>query len=164
MWAYWHSLSVGSGKPVSWRMKIRLTSECIMDAISPVRGNCKSIQKDGTFLVLPNLHQIKGSRLYWRAEENYSSKNVLVATRGGNRCKYKEKFWKNERMSRIFFNVAKICKIHQTELVHFGAFSKKCEKWCFLESPSARNPQLSQISRLSARNPRLSQMRNDKLA
>ena len=56
---------------------------------------------------------------------------------------------------------AKFIKRNWFILVHF---EKKCEKWCFLESPSVRNPRLSQISRLSARNPRLSQMRNDKLA
>ena len=127
MWAYWHSLSVGSGKPVSWRMKIRLTSLGIYAYKIPLA--------EGTMRVYTSRWNVLRSALLTFSikvpdftdgqRKTIPQKCWCHLTGRGNKCKFNEKFWKNERMSRIFLIFAKITQIFKTWLVHFGASWEK---------------------------------------
>ena len=108
MWAYWHSLSVGSAKPVSRRMKIRLTHIACNIPHTNHNGFGKkgfSVQiccfNSGTFFVL--LYLIIQFRF---ADFTDKQKKTILQKCSATmwQCKFNEKFWKNVQMSRIFLN------------------------------------------------------------
>ena len=152
MWAYWHSLSVGSGKPVSWRMKIRLTSGCITDTIFPVWGKTASQYKKmerssfcPTYIRLKVPDFTDGQRKTI-PQKMYKSPHEVVT--GAN---IKKSFERTNGWAVFFLTLQKYGKFIKRNWFILVHFQKNAKNGVFLESPSARNP-------------RLSQMRNDKLA